>query len=86
MWGAPQNDHLGMTMNDAAPTLIVLPFVFMILGAVIGLLSMVIWVVALVDAIKNPRLTDNERIIWVIVILFTQCLGAVLYYIVGRKK
>lgn len=72
-------------MNDAGPALLALPFLFMIVGAVIGLVSMVIWVLALVDAIKNPRLTDNERIIWVIVILFTQCLGAVLYYIVGRK-
>ncbi len=72
-------------MNDAGPALLALPFLFMIVGAVIGLVSMVIWVLALVDVIKNPRLTDNERIIWVIVILFTQCLGAVLYYIVGRK-
>jgi hypothetical protein len=73
-------------MNDHGHALLVFPFLFMIVGVVIGLVSTVIWVLALVDAIKNPRLTDNERIIWVIVILFTQCLGALLYYIVGRKK
>ena len=48
--------------------------------------SLAFWVWALVDAIKNPRLTDNERLIWIIVILLTQCLGAVIYLIVGRKK
>ena len=44
------------------------------------------WIWMLVDAIKNPRLSDNERLIWIIVILLTSWLGALIYLIVGRKK
>lgn len=53
---------------------------------VIGLIGLVFWVWALIDAIKNQRLTDNERIIWVVVIVFLQVLGALIYLIAGRKK
>ncbi len=58
----------------------------MLVMGIISLAFLAFWVWALVDAIKNPRLTDNERLIWIIVILLTQCLGAVIYLIVGRKK
>jgi hypothetical protein len=56
---------------------------FMIL---LSLVTFTIWVWALVDAIKNPRLSDNERILWVVVILMTHCLGALIYVVVGRNK
>jgi hypothetical protein len=52
---------------------------------VLGLLSVVLWIWALIDAIRNPTLSDNERIIWVVVILLTQLLGAIIYLIIGRK-
>jgi phosphotransferase system glucose/maltose/N-acetylglucosamine-specific IIC component len=60
--------------------------VCMLVVAVLGIAILAFWVWALIDAIKNPRLTDNERLIWIIVILLTNWLGAVIYLIVGRKK
>ena len=60
--------------------------VCMLVFAVLGIAILAFWVWALIDAIKNPRLTDNERLIWIIVILLTNSLGAVIYLIVGRKK
>ena len=58
-----------------------------VLGAVaVSIAVLIFWVWALIDAIKNPRLTDNERLLWIIVILFTNWLGALIYLIVGRKK
>jgi len=58
----------------------------MLVGVIIGLAVLAFWIWALVDAIKNPRLTDNERLIWIIVILLTSWLGALIYILVGRKK
>ena len=40
----------------------------------------------LVHAISNNGLTDIEKLIWVIVILFTHFIGAVIYFFVGRPK
>ncbi|UUO08405.1 PLD nuclease N-terminal domain-containing protein [Blastopirellula sp. J2-11] len=44
-----------------------------------------LWIWALVDAIRNPRLSDNQRIIWVVVILVTHILGAIIYLAAGRQ-
>ena len=51
----------------------------------LSIIPIILWVWALIDAIRNPRLNDNERMLWVIVILFTHCLGALLYVCIGRK-
>ena len=47
--------------------------------------SIAVWIWALVDAIKNPRLDDTSRIVWVIVIVATQIIGAIIYLAVGRS-
>ncbi|MBI3878493.1 MAG: PLDc_N domain-containing protein [Verrucomicrobia bacterium] len=43
------------------------------------------WVWMLVDCIRNPRLTDQQRLIWVPVIVFTHWLGALIYLLAGRN-
>ena len=57
----------------------------MLVMFILGLATLALWIWALVDAIKNRALSDTERIIWVLVILLTNLLGAVLYLLVGRK-
>lgn len=49
------------------------------------LASFAFWVWMLVDCIRNLRLTDNQRIVWVIVIALTHCLGALIYLLAGRN-
>jgi hypothetical protein len=48
--------------------------------------AMVMWVWALVDAIRQPedRLRTGSRLMWVLVIAITHFIGAVLYLIFGR--
>lgn len=57
----------------------------MLVMIILGLAALALWIWALVDAIKNRALSDNERIIWVLVILLTNWLGALIYLLVGRK-
>lgn len=73
-------------MNDNGAGALLLGGGMMLVFAIIGIAVLAFWIWALIDAIKNPRLTDNERIIWIIVILLTSWLGALIYLIVGRKK
>lgn len=35
--------------------------------------------------IKNPSLKDNERAIWVLLILFTNLLGMIAYWAFGKN-
>ncbi len=43
------------------------------------------WVWMLLDCVRNPRLTDTERLIWAIVICLAHLLGAVIYFFAGRR-
>jgi hypothetical protein len=53
----------------------------------IGLIGLVsIWIWALIDAIKNPALDSNMRLIWILVLVFTGVLGAIVYLLIGRSK
>lgn len=54
--------------------------------AIIGLLYLVFWIWTLVDAIQNPRLDGNRRIVWVLVIILVPCIGPLLYCFIGRSK
>ena len=54
--------------------------------AAIGLVCFVFWIWMLIDAIRNPSLVGNQRIVWVLVIIFIPCIGPLLYYFVGRSK
>jgi hypothetical protein len=57
----------------------------MMLWFLLALAGMVLWVWALVHAIQNPALDNTMRIVWVLVILFTSVLGAIIYLTLGRS-
>ena len=57
-----------------------------ILMSILGIAALVVWIWALVDAIQNPALDSTTRIVWVLVIVFTQIIGAILYLAIGRSR
>ncbi|MDO8528582.1 MAG: PLDc N-terminal domain-containing protein [Nanoarchaeota archaeon] len=52
----------------------------------IGIFSLVFWIMMLVDSIQRKFKKSDERIIWVIVIVLTGVIGALIYYFVVKKK
>lgn len=60
-------------------------FVLLVKG-IIGLIALIFWLWMLVHAITNKGLSDGERIVWVIVIIFLPFLGALLYFFIGKPK
>ena len=52
----------------------------------LGILTILFWVWMLVDcAIKEPS-EGNDKLVWVLIILFTHVLGAALYLFVRRPR
>ncbi len=45
---------------------------------------LLIWVWMLIDCVTNKRLNMTEKILWLLVILFAQPIGAFIYLFVGR--
>jgi hypothetical protein len=44
------------------------------------------WVMALVDVLKKEFPGENEKLIWVLVVVLTGCIGALIYWSMGRDK
>lgn len=63
-----------------------LVFLFGFLGFLIGIGCFVFWVLMLIDAIQRKFKDPNEKIIWVLVIVFTHIIGALIYYFLVKKK
>jgi uncharacterized membrane protein HdeD (DUF308 family) len=57
-----------------------------ILAIAFGLSAFLVWVYALVSAIKNERLDSSKRIAWVLVVILVTGLGAILYLIFAPNR
>jgi hypothetical protein len=57
-----------------------------IFGAILGLVATVFWIWMIVDCAVSPQLTGTEKIVWLLVIIFLHFIGALIYYLVGRKR
>lgn len=58
----------------------------MIIFLLLGIIGFVLWIWALISAIQNPALDSTMRIIWVLVIVFTGFIGAIVYLIVAPRR
>lgn len=59
---------------------------FFVLGIVLtlGLCGLAFWIWMLVDCIQNEPREGHDRLLWVLVIVFTKIVGAAIYYFVRR--
>lgn len=52
--------------------------------------GLVIWLVALVDALRRPAAdwtaSGQNQLVWVAVILFANAVGGVLYWLIARPR
>ncbi len=63
---------------------------FVLIALVIGLASLVLWVWALVDAVRRPTsewdAAAQNQLLWVVVIVVTGAIGALIYLFVARPQ
>ncbi|MFI1770266.1 PLD nuclease N-terminal domain-containing protein [Thalassobellus citreus] len=50
-----------------------------------SLLGILPTIIALVDILKS-EFTENNKIVWLLVVLFTNFFGAILYFLIGREQ
>ncbi len=51
----------------------------------IALATLILWIWAIVDCISSDKGTD-EKLLWIILILFTNIIGAIIYLIIGKDR
>ena len=60
--------------------------IFFLIGLIISILGFAFWLWMLVHAIGNKSLSDGERIVWVLVIIFLPFIGSILYFFIGKPQ
>ncbi|MEK6951550.1 MAG: PLDc N-terminal domain-containing protein [Nanoarchaeota archaeon] len=55
-------------------------------GVLIFILFAIFWIWMLVDAVTRKFKSDIEKVVWVLVIIFTHIIGAVIYYLVVKLR
>jgi len=53
---------------------------------ILGLLSLLVWVGALVEVVRSTLRAENEKIVWVFVIALSGIIGAIIYFLIGRNQ
>ena len=73
-------------LAEASSAVLLLPFLIFIPLALVGLALTVFWIWMLVDCATKEPSAGNEKIIWILVIIFTHWLGALIYFLVRRPQ
>lgn len=58
----------------------------LVLGAALSLAGFAFWLWMLIHAVTNKGLSDGEKIVWVLVIIFLPFIGSIIYFFIGRPK
>ncbi|MCP9768758.1 PLDc_N domain-containing protein [Lacihabitans sp. LS3-19] len=58
---------------------------FVILFIILIPLSLVFWIIAILDLIKRQFNDQSTKLIWALVILLVPFFGSILYFLVGKK-
>lgn len=64
-------------------------FIPMLLMPVLGILGTIFWIWMLIDCVKRRFRRDTIKVIWVLVIVFTHFIGALIYFFfvkLGSKR
>lgn len=56
---------------------------FVIAGMILGT---IFWIFMIVECATREAATGNTKIVWIIIVVFTHILGALLYYFVRRPE
>lgn len=58
---------------------------FLLIILLFSLAYFILWVYCLIDVIKSNFKDQNMKLIWIIVILFGQVIGPIVYLILGNS-
>ena len=56
------------------------------LGGLVSLAALAFWIWMIVDCAQREFEGPSLKIIWILVIIFTHWLGALIYFLVGRPQ
>ncbi|MDD3648293.1 MAG: PLD nuclease N-terminal domain-containing protein [Candidatus Dojkabacteria bacterium] len=86
-----QDDLLWTPFACLSQLLFCLPVLFALVGGIFGLITFVLWIWMLVDLINRdedsfPSKGGDQKVLWILILIFGNWIGALVYYLVVYKK
>jgi len=60
--------------------------VFAVIGLCLVVAAVAFWIWMIVDCATNEPSEGNDKLVWIVIIVFAQIIGALIYYFVRRPK
>ncbi len=74
-------------MQDGSGIFAVLMIMLLMLVLFAAMISLfVFWIYMIIDCAKNRKLSDSERIAWILVLVFLGVIGGTIYYFAVKRK
>ncbi|PID52130.1 MAG: hypothetical protein CR972_03685 [Candidatus Moraniibacteriota bacterium] len=58
-------------------------FLFIGMILIVSILGTVLWIWMIIDAAKNEK--NDDLLVWILILVFLQFIGAVVYYFVRKR-
>ena len=75
-----------MEIQEVATGVIAIQLILFIGMMVFGLVALAFWIWMLVDCLKHEPSEGNDKLIWVLVIVLANWIGALIYFFVRRPE
>ena len=53
---------------------------------IVGILGLIFWIFMLVDVIKRDFKKENDKLLWILIVVLTGLIGAIIYYFMVKRK
>lgn len=67
---------------------LIIASIILLILAIIALIIFisVFWIVMIVDCAKRNFKNENDKIVWILILIFLGILGAIIYYFVVKRQ
>ena len=73
------------TAGGAIAGFFIFIFLIWIIGIGLGILALIFWIFMIVDVAKRKFKKENDKIMWVLIIVLTGIVGAAIYYFMIKR-
>ena len=73
-------------MDVGAALIAIIPMLFFLLFGVVTIGGTILWIWMIIDCATKESSEGNEKLIWILIILLTHWIGALIYFLVRRPK
>lgn len=60
--------------------------IFLLFTIIVSIFLFLFWILMIIDCAKRKFKEDSERIVWILVLIFTGIIGALVYYFAVKNK